>query len=117
MAQTATQLKKLKRERRHRRIRSEVSGTALRPRLAVFRSNKYMYAQLIDDDSAKTLVSASNMKSVGNKSSGAEAVGSAIAVGAKAKNISKVVFDRAGYIFTGRVKAVAEAARKGGLEF
>lgn len=115
MAATATQSKKIKRERRHRRIRSKVHGTAERPRFVVFRSNKFMYAQLIDDDAKQTLAAASDMKASAQE--GVETVGTTLALAAKGKNISKVVFDRGGYIFTGRVKAVAEAARKGGLEF
>ena len=99
---TATQLKKTKRERRHRRIRSRIHGTAERPRLAVFRSNKGMYAQLIDDDAAKTLASASDRKNTGKKAAGAVDVGRAIAEAAKAKQVSKVVFDRAGFVFAGR---------------
>ncbi len=118
MATNATEQKKLQRERRHRRIRSRVAGTAERPRLVVFRSNKNMYAQLIDDDKGVTIAAASNVKTKGAKKiAAADAVGKTIAEAALARKVKQVVFDRAGYIFTGRVKAVAEAARKAGLEF
>ena len=120
MANQATQkLKKtVQRERRHRRIRAKVRGTGERPRLTVFRSNKFIYAQIIDDDKGATLAAATNVKAGSKKKLlGAEAVGTAVASAALAKKIKRVVFDRSGYIFTGRVKAVAEAARKAGLEF
>lgn len=108
----------LKRDRRHRRIRSKVSGTALRPRLSVFKSNRYVSAQLIDDEKAVTLASVTTQKITGKgviekaKKAGAE-----LAKAAKAKKIEKVVFDRGGFIYTGRVKALAEGARQGGLAF
>lgn len=108
----------MKRKRRHARVRSKVSGTAERPRLTVFRSNTSIYAQLIDDVTSTTLAEASDIKSTsGTKVERAKAVGEAIAKAAKAKNISKVVFDRGGYLFAGRVKVLAEAARAAGLEF
>lgn len=115
MAQT---LKTIKREVRRRRIRSKVSGTETRPRLSVFKSNNFVYAQLIDDTKGTTIVS-SNGKSqkAKNKTEQAVVVGKDIASQALAKGIKKVVFDRGGYIFTGRVKAVADAAREAGLEF
>lgn len=111
-------IKKQKRERRHKRIRSVISGTAERPRLSVFKSNKYLYAQLIDDDAKKTLA-ASTSKEVKGKTmlEKSEAVGMLLAKKASERNITKVVFDRSGYVFTGRVKALAEGARKGGLIF
>ena len=113
-----SQYKIMKRKRRHARVRSKVSGTAERPRLTVFRSNTSIYAQLIDDVTATTLAEASDIKSTsGTKVERAKAVGEAIAKAAKAKNISKVVFDRGGYLFAGRVKVLAEAARAAGLEF
>ena len=119
--QNKTTQKKLQRERRHRRIRSRIAGTAATPRLVVFRSNKFIYAQLIDDDKSITIASASSMKAAGGKTAGnvaaATKVGTDLAEAAKAKKVSKVVFDRGGYIYTGRVKALAEAARKGGLVF
>lgn len=111
------------RERRHRRIRAKVSGTAERPRLSIFRSNKFIYAQIIDDEKGITLVSASDAetKPAKTKSKGkleiSKTVGEEIAKRAKAKNISKVVFDRSGYLYTGRVKQIAEGARAGGLDF
>lgn len=113
-----SQYKIMKRKRRHARVRSKVSGTAERPRLTVFRSNTSIYAQLIDDTAGTTLAEASDVKlRTGTKIERAKAVGEAIAKAAKAKNISKVVFDRGGYLFAGRVKTLAEAARKTGLEF
>ena len=109
------------RERRHRRIRGKVAGTAERPRLAVFRSNKGVFAQLIDDSTGRTLAGASWLglaKSFkGNKSEQATEVGEAIATAAKKAGIESVVFDRGGYLYHGRVKALAEGARKGGLRF
>ena len=108
-----------KRARRHKRIRSRVFGTAAIPRLAVFRSNKYIYAQLIDDEHGVTLTSASDLGGGGKKTKteSASLVGKELAKAAKAKKITKVVFDRGGFIFTGRVKALAEAARGEGLIF
>lgn len=110
--------KKSLRHRRHRRIRAKVAGTALCPRLAVFRSNKYLYAQLIDDDAGRTLASASSLDIKGKTmTEGAKTVGERIAKAGVAKGIKKVVFDRGGFTFTGRIQALAEAARQGGLEF
>lgn len=106
-----------KRERRHRRIRAKVKGTAEMPRLAVFKSNQHMYAQLIDDDKGVTIVAASSEKSKKNMMEKAKEVGVEIATRALAKNIKKAVFDRGGFIYTGRVKALADAAREGGLKF
>lgn len=106
------------RRRRQLRIRSKVIGTAERPRLSIYKSNVAMYAQLIDDSKGVTIASASSVKSKkGNKTEAAKNVGIEIAKLAKAKGVTKVVFDRGGFIFTGRVKAIAEAAREGGLEF
>ena len=111
--------KNLKRTIRHRRVRSRVSGAANRPRLAVFKANKHIYAQLIDDTSGKTLAQASSLKvkAKGKKSDLAKAVGKAIATQGLAKNIKAVKFDRGGFAYHGRVKALAEGAREGGLEF
>lgn len=108
-----------KRRRRHARIRAKVTGTAERPRLAVFRSNKYIYAQLINDEAGVTLASASDISEKAGKVKveRAASVGTALATKAKDAKITSVVFDRGGFIFTGRVKALAEAARNGGLEF
>ncbi len=110
--------KKEKRERRHRRVRAKVFGTAERPRLAIFCSNKEIYCQVIDDDKRVTLISA-NSFSVKEKKmmEKAKIVGELIGKLAKDKKITKVVFDRAGYVYTGRVKAFAESARAGGLIF
>ena len=116
----ATLTKPEARARRHRRIRGKVFGTAERPRLVVFRSNKGISAQLIDDDSGKTLAGASwvGLKSFsGNKTDQATQVGKALAASAKEAGIETVVFDRGGYLYHGRVKALAEGAREGGLRF
>jgi len=108
------------RERRHRRVRGKVRGTSERPRLLVFRSNKGISAQLVDDHEGKTLASASwvqvkNFK--GNKTAQATEVGKLLAQNAREANIEVVVFDRGGYLYHGRVKALADAAREGGLRF
>jgi len=108
------------RERRHRRVRGKVAGSAERPRLMVFRSNKGVFAQLVDDSTGKTLAGASwvTVKSTdGSKTDQARAVGRAIAEAAKKVGVEKVVFDRGGYLYHGRVKALAEGAREGGLSF
>jgi large subunit ribosomal protein L18 len=111
------------RERIHRRIRKKVSGTGQRPRLAVFRSQTHIYAQVIDDEQGKTLCSASSLekdgglKKKGGNVAAAKAVGSLIASRAKDKGVSAVVFDRGGFQYHGRVKALADAAREGGLKF
>lgn len=113
-----SEYKIMKRKRRHARVRAKVSGTAQRPRLTVFRSNKNIYAQLIDDTLQQTLVEASDQKETkGLKTERAEKVGKILAEKAQAKNITTVVFDRSGYLYAGRVKALAEAARKAGLIF
>jgi large subunit ribosomal protein L18 len=107
--------------RRHKRVRKHVSGTAERPRLAVYRSNTGISAQLIDDQAAKTLAAASwqNLKKSfkGSKTEQATEVGKLLAENAKKAGIETVVFDRGGYLYHGRVKALAEAAREGGLKF
>jgi large subunit ribosomal protein L18 len=107
--------------RRHKRVRGKIFGTAERPRLVVFRSNRGIEAQLIDDIDAKTLVAASwqHLKKSfkGNKSAQAAEVGKLLAEKAKSAGIETVVFDRAGYLYHGRVKALGEAAREGGLRF
>jgi large subunit ribosomal protein L18 len=110
------------RVRVHDRIRKRLQGTAERPRLAVFRSIKHIYAQLIDDHAGTTLVSASSSekgahKSNGGNIAGAKEVGQMVAQRAIEKGIRKVVFDRGGYLYHGRVKALADAAREAGLEF
>jgi len=108
------------RERRHRRIRGKVAGTPERPRLAVFRSNRGIFAQLIDDENRVTLAAASwlQLKSFsGNKTDQAAEVGKQLAAAAKEAGVSSCVFDRGGYLYHGRVKALADGAREGGLEF
>ena len=119
MTTNREQLKRDKRQRRHSRVRSVVSGSAQRPRLTVFRSASHIYAQLIDDQSGKTLAASSSneIKSKAAKSDLSVQVGTSIAEKAKTAGISKVVFDRGGYRYHGRVKALAEAARAAGLEF
>jgi len=113
--------RKMERERRHKRVRTKVSGTSERPRLCVYRSNSNIYAQVIDDTKGITLVSASTMdKEIKEKHSNIEAakeVGALVAKRALSKKIKTVVFDRSGYIYHGVVKELAEAARNGGLEF
>jgi large subunit ribosomal protein L18 len=114
--------KQARRYRIKKRIRKIVNGTPEIPRLSVFRSNKQIYAQIIDDLSGKTLVSASSLdKEIDagkvNKTEQAAMVGKLIAEKAKKANIEKVVFDRNGYLYHGRVKSIAEAAREGGLKF
>ena len=110
--------KAILRARRKRRIRAKISGTATRPRLVVNRSNMNVTAQLIDDTTGKTLVAAHDLKeSSGTKTERAQKVGKAIAEAAKKNNITNCVFDRSGYKYHGRVKALAEAAREAGLTF
>jgi large subunit ribosomal protein L18 len=107
----------------HERIRKKVKGTAERPRLNVYRSVNHIYVQLIDDLAGKTLLAASSAvgkkgeRKAGGNLAAAKEIGKAIAEKAKAKGISKVVFDRGGYLYHGRVKALADAAREGGLQF
>jgi len=109
------------RRRRHFRVRKKVHGTPTQPRLAVFRSNRYIYAQIIDDEGARTIVSASSREgSFSDKSLTAETaagVGDLVATRAKDAGIDHVVFDRGGFAFHGRIKALADAAREAGLEF
>ena len=114
----------LVRENKHRKLRNRFSGTAERPRLAVFRSNNHMYAQIIDDTVGKTLVSASTLdkdvKEELEKTNNVEAatvVGTVVAKKALEKGITTVVYDRGGFVYEGKVKALAEAAREAGLEF
>ena len=111
------------RRKKHARLRNRISGTAEKPRLSVFRSNNHMYAQIIDDTVGNTLCSASTLDKAAkdleytDNTEAAAFVGKTIAERALAKGISEVVFDRGGYIFHGRVAALAEGAREGGLEF
>ena len=116
-----TNVKKTTRLRRKRHIRKKVFGSVDRPRLSVFRSANHIYAQVIDDVNQKTLASASSVEKsfdgYGGNIDGASKVGQMIAEKAKEKGVSKIVFDRNGYLFHGRVKALADAARAGGLQF
>jgi len=109
------------RQRIHKRIRRKLRGTAERPRLAIFRSVAHIYAQVIDDNKGQTLVSASSIeksaKTNGGNVAAAKAIGKAIAERARDKGIKAVVFDRGGYLYHGRVQALADAAREAGLEF
>lgn len=111
--------KTAKRLKIKKRVRGKISGTAERPRLTVFRSNKGIYAQLIDDLAQHTIASASSksIESSGNKTELANEVGKLIAQRAKKAGVDKIVFDRNGYLYHGRVKSLAEGAREGGLEF
>ena len=116
--------KQLGRQRRHNRIRKSVVGSAERPRLSVYKSNRYIHAQIIDDEKGVTLVSASSLEKenrealkTGANIEAAKAVGKLVAERAVAKGVKVVVFDRGGYMYHGRVKALADGAREGGLEF
>jgi large subunit ribosomal protein L18 len=117
--------KRYRRERAHQRLRQRVAGTAERPRLAVYKSERYVYAQVIDDDLGRTLVAAASLepelkgrlKGGGSNRSAAKMVGETLAERAMEKGIKKVVFDRGGYRYHGKVKELAEAARAKGLEF
>ena len=109
--------KRAARVRRHARVRRKVVGTAERPRLAVFRSNRHIYVQLVDDQAARTLAAASDRELTdGDKSARAKSVGKAIAERAKAAGVERAVFDRGGRLYHGRVRALAEGAREGGLQ-
>lgn len=117
-----TSSKQVIRFKRKRRIRSRVEGTPERPRLSVFRSNKHLYVQLVDDIKGHTLVSVSTLEAelkekTGGNIEGAKVLGNLVAKRALAKNIAQVVFDRSGYLYHGKLKAVADAAREGGLKF
>jgi large subunit ribosomal protein L18 len=106
------------RQRIHSRIRAKLSGTTERPRLNVYRSLNHIYAQVIDDQTGTTLVSASSIKmKTGGNIASAKEIGKAVAEKAVEKGIKKVVFDRGGYLYHGRIKALADAAREAGLEF
>lgn len=113
--------KKTQKERRHRRVRAKIQGTDERPRLCVFRSNKHIYAQIIDDEKGRTLVSASDLEVKDSKKDKktdlAQKVGQLIAQKAKEKKIKTVVFDRGGFRYHGRIKTLADEARKQGLQF
>jgi large subunit ribosomal protein L18 len=105
------------RRRRHFRVRKKVNGTAERPRLVVYRSLKHIYAQLVDDVAQRTLMTVTDNGFEGKKVEKSFEVGKKIAAKAKEAGVTKVVFDRGGYLYHGRVKAVADGAREGGLEF
>jgi len=111
--------RKVNRSKRHKRVRVHVSGTPQRPRLAVFRSLNHIYAQLIDDGESRTLASASTveLKAKGDGVAEAAQVGKSIAAKAQEKGVKSVVFDRGGFLYHGRIKALADAAREAGLEF
>jgi large subunit ribosomal protein L18 len=116
--------RKAARQRLHRRIRKKVSGTAARPRLSIYFSGKHVYAQVIDDDAGKTLIAASTIEKAllgknkpGANRATAEVVGKTLAERARGKKIENVVFDRGGFQYQGKVKALADAAREGGLKF
>jgi len=120
MSTTTVRTTRDMRLRRHRRVRGKIAGTAERPRLAVFRSNRGIFAQLVDDSSGRTVAGASwiGLKDFkGDKSAQAKEVGKQVAAAAKQAGIVTVVFDRGGYLYHGRVKALAEGAREGGLKF
>ena len=113
-----TNQKAIKREVRKRRIRAKVKGTLERPRVSIFKSNKFIYAQLINDDEAKTIVACSSaIDGKGNKTEKATKVGKDFAKQIQEKGVKKIVFDRGGYIYTGRIKAFADALRESGLDF
>ncbi|MBI2064367.1 MAG: 50S ribosomal protein L18 [Candidatus Yanofskybacteria bacterium] len=110
--------KKLNRSRRHRKVRAKISGTSSRPRIAVFKSNQYIYAQVVDDESGKTLLSVSDMEvKKGKKSEKALKIGETLAARMKEKGLLEAVFDRGGFKFHGRVKSVADGLRNGGIKF
>jgi len=113
----STTTKATSRIRRHKRVRSKISGTAARPRLAVFRSNRFISVQLIDDEAGKTLAQAHGREFPGAQSKQAAAVGKAIAERAKGLKIDTIVFDRGGYPYAAQIKSLADAAREGGLKF
>ena len=117
-----SEVRRTNRVRRHRRVRKKIHGTAARPRLAVYRSNKHLTLQVIDDDLGRTLASASSVEAGEREKGGANVdaakrLGTLVAERAKAAGITQVVFDRGGYLYHGRIAAVAEAAREAGLEF
>ena len=120
---TSTKKAQALRHRRHHRVRKNVTGTAERPRLSAFRSNRHMVAQVIDDGTGRTVAAASSVEKdlrdapPGDKTAMATAVGRLVAERARAAGVTRVVFDRGGFRYHGRVAAVAEAARQGGLEF
>ncbi len=117
LPKTATSSKKALRTRRHARVRAKISGTAERPRLAVFKSNRFLSVQLIDDVKAVTIAAAHGREFPGAMTIQAQKVGEAIAKRAKEKGVDAVVFDRGGFIYGAQIKTLADAAREGGLTF
>ncbi len=118
MANLTLKEKIAKRKKRHSRVRAVVSGTAKRPRLAVFRSNAHIYLQVIDDEAKKTIVASSDLADTkGKKTERAFEVGKELGKKAKEKGVNEVIFDRGGYLYHGRVKRAAEGAREAGLKF
>ncbi len=117
--QTKQQKRGTSRLKRHRRVRKKIVGTPDRPRLAVYRSNRHIYAQVIDDFAGRTLAAASTLTTNGggDPTARAKAVGQAVATAAKSAGVTRVRFDRGGFMYHGRIQAVAEGAREGGLEF
>ena len=117
--ETKLQRKGSSRAKRHRRVRKKVIGTTQRPRLAVYRSNRHIYAQVIDDSAGRTVAAASTLTAAEGKDpkEQAKAVGKAVAAAAKSAGVTAVTFDRGGFMYHGRVQAVADGAREGGLEF
>lgn len=115
----SAETKRSARAKRHKRVRKKISGSPDRPRLAVFRSNRHIYAQVIDDDAGRTLAAASTLSVQGDgaRRDQARAVGAALAAKAREAGVTSVRFDRGGFLYHGRVKALAEGARDGGLEF
>jgi large subunit ribosomal protein L18 len=110
------ELKRASRVKRHLRVRKKIAGTSERPRLAIYRSNRHIYAQLVDDLAARTLAAASDLETGGgDKTARAKRVGQALAEKARAAGVERAVFDRGGRLYHGRVKALAEGAREGGL--
>lgn len=105
------------RERRHAKVRFSISGTKEKPRLSIYRSNKYIHAQIIDDDAGKTVLGLVSKQGGKNKTEDAAVAGKELAKQAKEKKISRVVFDRGGFVYAGRIRAFAEGAREGGLLF
>ena len=113
-----TNVKADQRKSRHARIRARISGTSEKPRLSIFKSNRHMYAQLVDDATGVTILGISSEKAEGKKmSEKSQSLGKMIAQAALAKKISKIAFDRGGFKYTGKIKAFADAAREGGLKF
>lgn len=110
-------MKKVLRLRKHKRVRKKITGSAKHPRLSVFRSTRHIYAQIIDDEKATTIISSSDLKEKGSKKEKAYKVGVNLASEAKKSKISRVIFDRGGFLYHGRIAELAKGAREGGLKF